>query len=88
VVGLSLVDSSYPFFELSLTAVQPTSASDTERTKFCREWFSNVSRDPSMQPEYFKAGSLGDLPLIVLTAPNKTRAEDFPEDLNDRLNQI
>ena len=38
--------------------------------------------------EYLEPGSLGDLPLIVLTAPNKTRADDFPVELNDKFNQI
>jgi pimeloyl-ACP methyl ester carboxylesterase len=89
VAGLILVDSSHPdSFELSLAAMPTESPSDSESVKFYREWFSSYNKDPSMRSEYFETGSLGDLPLIVLTAPNKTRAEDVPEELNDKFNQI
>lgn len=89
VYGLVLVDSSHPdSFELNLAAMPPESPSDSESVKFYREWFSTFTKDPSMRSEYLEAGSLGDLPLIVLTAPNKTRADDVPKDLNDKFNQI
>jgi pimeloyl-ACP methyl ester carboxylesterase len=89
VEGLILVDSSHPdSFELSLAAMPPASPSDSESVKFYREWFSSAKKDTSMRSEYLEPGSLGDLPLIILTAPNKTRAEDFPEELNKKFNQI
>ncbi len=89
VSGLILVDSSHPdSFELSLAAMPPESPSDSESVKFYREWFSTAQKDPTMRSEYLEPGSLGNLPLIVLTAPNKTRADDVPKDLNDTFNQI
>ncbi len=89
VVGLILVDSSHPdSFELSLAAMPPESPSDSESVKFYRDWFSTTKKDLTLRPEYLEVGSLGDLPLIVLTAPNKTRADDFPKELNDKFNQI
>jgi pimeloyl-ACP methyl ester carboxylesterase len=89
VLGLILVDSSHPdSFPLSLAAMPTESPSDSESVKFYREWFSTTIKDPTMRSEYLEAGSLGDLPLIVLTAPNKSRAEDVPKDLNDTFNQI
>jgi pimeloyl-ACP methyl ester carboxylesterase len=89
VSGLILVDSSHPdSFELNLAAMLPELPSDSESVKFYREWFSTAQKDPTMRSEYLEPGSLGDLPLIVLTAPNKTRADDVPKDLNDTFNQI
>ena len=89
VAGLILVDSSHPdSFELNLAAMPPESLSDSESVKFYREWFSTVEKDTSMRSEYLEPGALEDLPLIVLTAPNKTRAEDVPKELNDKFNQI
>jgi pimeloyl-ACP methyl ester carboxylesterase len=89
VSGLILVDSSHPdSFELSLAAMPPASPTDSESVRFYREWFSSVEKDTSMRSEYLEPDSLGDLPLIVLTAPNKTRAEDFPKELNTKFNQI
>ena len=36
----------------------------------------------------YAPGSLGDLPLVVLTAPNKQRADDVPAEMNAALNQV
>jgi pimeloyl-ACP methyl ester carboxylesterase len=41
-----------------------------------------------INPALLAPGSLGDLPLVVLTAMQKERPEDFPQDLNDIFNQI
>lgn len=89
VVGLVLVDSSHPDqFQRSAAVLPPASPSDSESVRFYREWFTNATRDPTLSPELYAPGSLGDLPLVVLTAPSKQRADDVPAELNARLNQV
>lgn len=88
VLGLILVDSSHPdFFELRLAAMPPQSPSDSESVQFYREWFSTTTKDPSLRSAYLEVGCLGDLPLVVFSAPNKARADDLPKELNDAFNQ-
>jgi pimeloyl-ACP methyl ester carboxylesterase len=89
VAGLVLVDSAHPDqFQRSAAVLPPASPSDSESVKFYREWFTNATPDPTLSLELYAPGSLGDLPLVVLTAPNKQRADDVPAELNARLNQI
>jgi pimeloyl-ACP methyl ester carboxylesterase len=89
VVGLVLVDSAHPDQVRRQAAVlPPESPDDSESLRFYRDWFTNAPDDPTLNPELFEAGSLGDMPLVVLTAPNKERADDFPAELNARFNQI
>jgi pimeloyl-ACP methyl ester carboxylesterase len=91
VVGLILVDSSHPDMpRRNLAVLPPESPDDSESLKFYRNWFSSAINDPTIEldPEFYEAGSLGDLPLVVLTAMNKQRADDFPSDLNTKFNQI
>jgi pimeloyl-ACP methyl ester carboxylesterase len=91
VLGLILVDSSHPdVFRRNAAVLPPESPDDSESIKFYRDWFANAVHDPTLEiaPELFEAGSLGDLPLVVLTAMNKQRADDFPADLNAQFNQI
>jgi pimeloyl-ACP methyl ester carboxylesterase len=88
VAGLVLVDSSHPdSFERSLAVLPPETEGENEMISNYRDWFSSVSQDPTMSPNLLEAGSLGDLPLAVLTGMKKVR-EGLPEDLNDRFNQI
>lgn len=91
VVGLILVDSSHPdMFRRNLAVLPPESPDDSESLKFYRDWFSSAINDPTVKPdpELYEAGSLGDLSLVVLTAMNKQRADDFPAGLNAKFNQI
>jgi pimeloyl-ACP methyl ester carboxylesterase len=91
VVGLVLVDSSHPdTFQRNLAVLPPESPDDSESLKFYRNWFSSAINDPTIKvdPELYETGSLGDLPLVVLTAMNKQRANDFPADLNAKFNEI
>jgi pimeloyl-ACP methyl ester carboxylesterase len=91
VVGLVLVDSSHPdTARRNLAVLPPESPDDSESLKFYRDWFSSAINDPmiKLDPELYEAGSLGDLPLVVLTAMNKQRADDFPADLNAKFNEI
>jgi pimeloyl-ACP methyl ester carboxylesterase len=91
VVGLILVDSPHPdVFRRSAAVLPQESPDDSESVRFYRDWLTGATDDPTMEiaPELFEAGSMGDLPVVVLTAMNKQRADDFPADLNDQLNQI
>jgi pimeloyl-ACP methyl ester carboxylesterase len=89
VVGLVLVDSAHPDqFRRQAAVLPPESPDDSESLRFYRDWFTNAPDDPTLDPALFEAGSLGDMPLVVLTAPNKERAADFPAELNARFNQI
>jgi pimeloyl-ACP methyl ester carboxylesterase len=89
VAGLVLVDSAHPDqFQRSAAVLPPASPSDSESVQFYREWFTNATPDPTLRLELYAPGSLGDLPLVVLTAPDKQRADDVPAELNARLNRI
>jgi formylglycine-generating enzyme required for sulfatase activity/pimeloyl-ACP methyl ester carboxylesterase len=89
VAGLVLVDSAHPDqYRRSAAVLPPESPDESESVRFYREWFTTATLDPTLKPELFEAGSLGDMPLAVLTAPNKQRADDVPTELNDKFNQI
>jgi pimeloyl-ACP methyl ester carboxylesterase len=91
VVGLVLVDSAHPdSFRRSLAILPPESPDDGESLKFYRDWFTNSMDDPTLklEPELLEAGSLGDMPLAVLTVPYKKRADDFPVELSAQFDQI
>ncbi len=89
VVGLVLVDSSHPdSFERNAAVLPPERPDESESVKFYREWFTTATKDPTLKPELLEAGSLGDLPLVVLTGTNKQRADDLPAELNAQFNQI
>jgi pimeloyl-ACP methyl ester carboxylesterase len=89
VVGLVLVDSAHPDqFRRQAAVLPPESPDDSESLRFYRDWFTNAPEDPTLNPALFEAGSLGDMPLVVLTAPNKERADDFPTELNAKFNEI
>jgi pimeloyl-ACP methyl ester carboxylesterase len=89
VVGLVLVDSSHPeSFGRSAAVLPPETPNESESLRFYREWFTGYRRDPTLRSELLEPGSLGDLPLVVLTAMNKQRPEDLPAGLNEQFNQI
>jgi len=76
VVGLVLVDSSHiDQFLRSAAVLPPESPNESESLKFYRDWSSSAINDPmfKLDPELHEVGSLGDLPLVVLTAMNKQR---------------
>lgn len=91
VAGMVLVDSPHPdIYRRSLAVLPPESPNERESVRFYREWFNQEIEKPTMKidPTLLAPGSLGNLPLVVLTAMQKERAEDFPQDLNDSFNQI
>lgn len=86
--GLVLVDSSHPdSFERNAAVLPPETPDESESIRFYREWFTTATKDPSLSPELLEPGSLGALPLVVLTGTNKQR-EDIPAELNAQFNQI
>jgi pimeloyl-ACP methyl ester carboxylesterase len=89
VVGLVLVDSAHPDqWQRSAAVLPPPSPSDSEGVQFYREWFTGAAPDPTLSPALYDPGSLGDLPLVVLSAPDKQRADDVPAELNASLNRV
>ena len=89
VVGLVLVDSQHIDQFTRFAAVLPPEApDDSENLRFYREWFTNPVTYPELSHGLFEPGSLGDMPLVVLTSPHKERAADLPAGLSDRWNAI
>ncbi len=89
VVGLVLVDSFHIDVLSRNAEVLPTeSPNESESLRFYRDWFTNPPDYPAMKRELFEAGSLGDLPLVVLTSPVKERADDLPAGLSARFDEI
>jgi pimeloyl-ACP methyl ester carboxylesterase len=89
VAGLVLVDSSHPDqFWRSAEVLPPESPDESESTRFYREWFTTAQRDSTVKPRLYEPGSMGDVPLVVLTALHKERAEDLAEGLSEKLDLI
>jgi pimeloyl-ACP methyl ester carboxylesterase len=89
VVGLVLVDSSHiDQFWRSAAVLPPESPNESESLKFYREWFTNPPSYPTLHHRLFEAGSLGDMPLVILTSPVKERADDLPPGLSAKFDGI
>jgi pimeloyl-ACP methyl ester carboxylesterase len=89
VVGLVLVDSAHiDQFERNAMVLPPESPNESESLKFYREWFTNPPTYPELPRRLFEPGSLGDMPLVVLTSPHKERAEDLPAGLSEKWDEI
>ena len=89
VVGLVLVDSSHiDQFERNASVLPTESPHESENLKFYREWFTHPPAYPELPHRLFEPGSLGDMPLVVLTSPHKERAADLPAGLSDKWDEI
>ncbi len=89
VAGLVLVDSSHiDQFERNAAVLPPESPNESESLRFYREWFTHPPTYPELPRRLFEPGSLGDMPLVVLTAPHKERAADLPPGLSDKWDEI
>jgi pimeloyl-ACP methyl ester carboxylesterase len=89
VVGLVLVDSSHiDQFSRNAAVLPPESPNESESLRFYREWFTNPPTYPTLPRRLFEAGSLGDMPLVVLTSPEKERADDLPDGLSAQFDEI
>jgi hypothetical protein len=85
---LVLVDSSHiDQFWRSAAVLPPESPNEGESLKFYREWFTNPPSYPALHHRLFEAGSLGDMPLVVLTSPVKERAADLPPGLSAEFDE-
>lgn len=88
-VGLVLVDSSHPEqYRRLLAAIPPASPGDGESMQFSRDWFSAAGTDSTLDPALFLPGSLGDKPLIALTAASKERGGDLPPAVNAEFKRV
>jgi pimeloyl-ACP methyl ester carboxylesterase len=89
VAGVVLVDSSHPDqFRRSAAVLPPESPSESESLRFYRDWFTTATVDPALRPELYASASLGDMPLVVLTSPEKERADDLPPGLSAEFDRI
>jgi pimeloyl-ACP methyl ester carboxylesterase len=89
VVGLVLVDSSHiDQFWRSAAVLPSESPNESESLRFYREWFTNPPTYPTLPRRLFEAGSLGNMPLVVLTSPVKERADDLPRGLSAKFDEI
>jgi formylglycine-generating enzyme required for sulfatase activity/CubicO group peptidase (beta-lactamase class C family)/pimeloyl-ACP methyl ester carboxylesterase/predicted small lipoprotein YifL len=89
VVGLVLVDSEHiDQFECFAAVLPPELPDESESLRFYREWFTNPATYPELSHVLFEPGSLGDMPLAVLTSPHKERAADLPAGLSDSWDAI
>jgi pimeloyl-ACP methyl ester carboxylesterase len=89
VIGLVLVDSAHiDQYERDAAVLPPESPSESESLRFYREWFTNAPTYPELPHRLFEPGSLGDMPLVVLTSPHKDRAIDLPTGLSDMWDEI
>jgi formylglycine-generating enzyme required for sulfatase activity/CubicO group peptidase (beta-lactamase class C family)/pimeloyl-ACP methyl ester carboxylesterase len=89
VVGLVLVDSEHiDQFERNAAVLPTESPNESESLKFYREWFTHPAKYPELPHRLFEPGSLGDMPLVVLTSPHKERASDLPAGLSDEWDEI
>lgn len=89
--GIILVDSSHPDqFRRSLAVIPPASPADSEGLRFYREWFTNEINHPTLNinADLLRPGSMGDLPVIVITGMQKERRENLPEGVDAAFNQI
>ena len=89
VVGLVLVDSSHiDQFERCAAVLPAESPNDSETLKFYRELLTSGPMYPELPQRLFGPGSLGDMPLVVITSPEKERGPDLPAELSEKWEEI
>lgn len=89
VVGLVLVDSAHIDDPQRCAAVLPTeSPNESESLRLSREWLANPPTFPELPRRLFEPGSLGDMPLVVLSVPHQQRPKDLPAGLSEALDGI
>jgi len=89
VAGLVLVDSAHiDDSERCAAVLPPESPNESESLKFIREWLANPPTFHELPEQLFEPGSLGDMPLVVLSVPRQQRPKDLPAGLSDALDEI
>ena len=89
VVGLVLVDSAHvDDAERCKKVLPPESLNESESLKSIREYLANPLTFTEIPERILEPGSLGDLPLVVLSVPKQQRPEDLPASLRDAMDEI
>lgn len=89
VVGLVLVDSAHIDDPERCAAAMPTKSPDeVDSLEFLRELLANPSMYPELPRRLYEPGSLGDMPLAVITAPHKERDPNLPAGLSETFDEI
>ncbi|MRS03544.1 alpha/beta hydrolase [bacterium] len=89
VVGLVLVDSAHIDDSQRSASVLPTvGPNESENLTSLREWLANPPVFAEIPERLFEPGSLGSLPLVVLSVPKQQRPDDLPVELRDALDGI
>ncbi len=89
VVGLVLVDSAHiddP--KRCKDVLPPESLNESESLRSIREYLANPLTFPEIPERIFAPGSLGDMPLVVLSVPKQQRPDDLPAEFRDALDMI
>ncbi len=87
--GLVLVDSAHIDDAEHCSAVlPPETPNESESLRSIREYLANPLTFPEIPDKIFEPGSLGDIPLVVLSVPKQQRAEDLPAGFRDAMDQI
>jgi pimeloyl-ACP methyl ester carboxylesterase len=98
VVGMVLVDASHPDQRARWLAVlPPPSAKDSAALRDFRNYLT-TNEDPTQNPEAMDieasaaqvraTGSLGAIPLVVLTRGLSDASPDFPKDVDTKVEQV
>jgi pimeloyl-ACP methyl ester carboxylesterase len=89
VVGLVLVDSAHIDDPKRCKEVlPPESLNESESLGSIREYLANPLSFPEIPERIFAPGSLGDMPLVVLSVPKQHRSDDLPAEFRDALDKI
>lgn len=89
VVGLVLVDSAHiDDSHRSASVLPPLGSNESEDLTFLREWLANPPVFAEIPKSLFEPGSLGNMPLVVLSVPKQQRSGDLPVELSDALDKI
>jgi pimeloyl-ACP methyl ester carboxylesterase len=89
VVGLVLVDSAHIDDPNRCKEVlPPESLNESESLRSIREYLANPLTFPEIPERIFTPGSLGDMPLVVLSVPKQQRSDDLPAEFRDALDKI
>ena len=89
VVGLVLVDSAHIDDPERCAAVLPPETPDeSESLRLTREWLADPPTFTELPRQLFEPGSLGDMPLVVISVPHQQRPTDLPIGFSNALDEI
>ncbi len=89
VVGLVLVDSAHVDDPKRCNEIlPPETLNESESLSSIREYLANPLTFPEIPERIFAPGSLGDMPLVVLSVPKQQRSDELPAEFRDGLDKI